>query len=121
GASAMRTAFANAYRDRFGSDLGECELLVATLSVAATGVERSFEEPLLPPGKPAWPRGKQMLWVAHEWRDVPVFRREDLPGGTLLPGPSIVAEANGTTVIDEGWRARVNEHGHLVIERMREA
>jgi 5-oxoprolinase (ATP-hydrolysing) len=121
GASAMRTAFAEAYRDRFGSDLGESELLVATLSVAATGVERSFEEPLLPPGERAQPRGNQKLWAAHQWRDVPVFRREDLCGGTLLPGPAIVAEANGTTVIDDGWGARVNEHGHLVIERVCEA
>ncbi|HEX5764549.1 MAG TPA: hydantoinase B/oxoprolinase family protein, partial [Woeseiaceae bacterium] len=121
GARAMRTAFANAYGDRFGSELGESELLVATLSVAATGVERSFEEPLLPFGKPAEPRSKQKLWVAHGWRDVPVFRREELPGGTLLPGPAIVAEANGTTVIHRGWQARVNERAHLVIERMREA
>jgi 5-oxoprolinase (ATP-hydrolysing) len=121
GASAMKTAFADAYRDRFGSDVGGSELLVASLSVAATGVERSFEEPLLPPGKPAEPSGEQRLWVAQEWRNVPVFRREDLPGSTLLQGPAIVAEANGTTVVDQGWRARVNKHGHLVIERQHTA
>ena len=35
-----------------------------------------------------------------------------------MTGPAILTEQNSTTVIDEGWRARSTEFGHLVIERV---
>ena len=116
---AMKAGFAEAFSDRFGSDMGESELLIATLRVAATGVEQVFEDPLLAAGPPPAPDGSAMMWIADVWHAVPVFRREKLGAGAELPGPAIVAEANGTTVIDAGWHGEVNERGHLILRRIK--
>ena len=32
-----------------------------------------------------------------------------------VDGPAIIAEANATTVVDAGWQADVNDHGHLLL------
>ncbi|MEX2494881.1 MAG: hydantoinase B/oxoprolinase family protein [Woeseia sp.] len=115
-AASMRTAFAKAYSDRFGSELGESVLVMATLRVAATGSEHPFEDPLLAAGPLPAPDACGKLWIHGEWREVPVYRRESLPGGAGIAGPAIVSEANGTTVIDPGWHGRVNDRGHLLLE-----
>jgi 5-oxoprolinase (ATP-hydrolysing) len=65
------------------------------------------------------------------WRTVPLYRREALTAGAGVTGPAIIAEANATTVVDDGWRATVtpcgdacepHRHrcGHLLVERVRE-
>ena len=48
----------------------------------------------------------------------PVFRREDVTrtAGTELSGPALIIEDVSTVVVDPGWRAVVNKHGHLVLE-----
>ena len=120
-ASSMRGAFAESYHDRFGSDVGDSELLLTTIRVAATGVEQIFEDPLLDAAARPEPDTIAKLWLSGEWRGVPVFRRERLGAEAAINGPAIVAEANGTTVIDPGWRASVNQRGHLVLEHSGEA
>ena len=115
----MKAGFAEAFSDRFGSDAGEGELLVATLRVAATGVEQVFEDPLLAAAAPPVPDCSTRMWIADEWHDVPVFQREKLGAGATIAGPAIVAEANGTTVIDAGWHGEVNDRGHLILQRAR--
>ncbi|MDQ8703403.1 hydantoinase B/oxoprolinase family protein [Streptomyces sp. LHD-70] len=54
-------------------------------------------------------------------RQVPLHRREELAPGERIEGPAIITEANATTVVDEGWRARTNDEGHLVMERVARA
>ena len=43
--------------------------------------------------------------------------REDLSVGDVVAGPAVIAEANATTVVDAGWRARVTDHSHLMLRR----
>ena len=42
-----------------------------------------------------------------------------MPAGTEVTGPAIIAEANATTVVDDGWRATMTATGHLLVERVR--
>ena len=37
---------------------------------------------------------------------------------TCIDGPAIIAEKNATTVVEPGWRARVTDLDHLVLERV---
>jgi 5-oxoprolinase (ATP-hydrolysing) len=60
------------------------------------------------------------MWQGGEWTEVPLHRREQLAAGATVAGPAIVAEANATTVVDDGWRATVTPYGHLLAERVRE-
>ncbi|MEU7941050.1 hydantoinase B/oxoprolinase family protein [Microbispora bryophytorum] len=59
------------------------------------------------------------MYTGGAWREVPLYRRERLRPGDTLGGPAIVAEADATTVVDDGWRAGVTAYGHLLLERVR--
>jgi 5-oxoprolinase (ATP-hydrolysing) len=59
------------------------------------------------------------LYTGGAWREVPLYERERLRPGDMFSGPVIVPEANATTVVDDGWRAAVTPHGHLLAERVR--
>jgi 5-oxoprolinase (ATP-hydrolysing) len=112
----MSREFVASYRERFGTDIGDSRLVVALIRVAATGIETEFDDPLCAPGPLSAPACCSRLWVAGEWQDVPVYRRDVLAAGVKITGPAIVAEDHGTTVIDAGWQGRVNSRGHLLLE-----
>ncbi|MFR9753708.1 hydantoinase B/oxoprolinase family protein [Nocardia sp. 004] len=52
------------------------------------------------------------------WREVPLYQRAESAPGQTVSGPAVLAEANATTVVDEGWQASVNDIGHLIMERV---
>jgi 5-oxoprolinase (ATP-hydrolysing) len=117
GIDEMSALFAAAYRSRFGADVGDSQLVVATVQLAATGVERVFTDPLIAAGEGAHAIGKNSVWMEDRWCDVPLYERERLGAGAVIDGPAIVSESNGTTVIDSGWRGSINDRGHLLLEK----
>ncbi|MEX0976978.1 MAG: hydantoinase B/oxoprolinase family protein [Woeseia sp.] len=116
-AETMSQEFASVYRERFGTETGDSGLVLALVRVAATGIEKVFDDPLVPAGPLSPPDSHSKLWTAGAWQDVPVYRRDSLAASVKIPGPAIIAEAHGTTVIDAGWHGRVNQRGHLLLEQ----
>ena len=58
------------------------------------------------------------LFVAGDWRLVPVLPRAALAAGESLPGPAIVHDSSATTFIAPGWTARrLPVTGDLLLER----
>ena len=110
-------SFSDIYRSRFGTEPDSDQLIIVTLRVEGTGVEQEFTDPDIRMQVSTDPVGSTKMWVAGYWRDVPIFKRDLLGGGATLTGPAIVAEANATTVIDDGWSGTVNSKGHLLLER----
>ncbi|RFU84989.1 5-oxoprolinase [Streptomyces triticagri] len=113
---AMRRDFEAAHRATYSFVLDR-PLVVEALTVEATGVT---EPPDL--AVPAASRARRapetvVLHTGGKRRDVPLHRRTDLAPGEQVTGPAIVAEANATTVVDEGWQAAVDDGGHLVMRR----
>ena len=113
----MIEAFSEAYRSRFGAEPDSERLVVSILKVEGTGVEQVFDDPEVDDDRGSDADGSSRMWVAGEWQNVPVFRRGRLGSGASIAGPAIVAEDNGTTVIDAGWTGAVNRTGHLLLER----
>lgn len=113
----MILAFAERYRSRFGADPEVDELLLATISVEGTGKEQIFVDPDIESGSTGSPADTTNMWVNGAWTEVPVYKRETLRPGTEITGPAIVAETNGTTIVDAGWIGRVNAKGHLLLTR----
>jgi 5-oxoprolinase (ATP-hydrolysing) len=115
----MRTAFLHVYRKQFGFQPTHDHLFLSTLSVEL--------------GDQAWPAPVLQLPEKHEescqpvahtnvfLRDslvpVPVYRREHLGLADRIAGPAVVVENHATTMIEEGWQAQLNSHGHLLLER----
>ncbi len=49
--------------------------------------------------------------------DVPIYRRPNLAPGDVLAGPALISEDETTTVVTEGFVARINGLGHIVLTR----
>jgi len=52
------------------------------------------------------------------WWDAALIVREQAKPGQFIDGPAIIAEKNATTVVEPGWRAKVTDLDHLVLERV---
>ena len=117
----MAGAFETIHRRRFSFLLPDRRLIVEALSVE--GIAAS--DPAAT--EPAWrgPGAGGLCPVEHvqaffegRRQATPLYRRDDLRPGDAVDGPSIVAEANATTVIEPGWRAMMSDQGDLVMERV---
>ena len=121
GLAEMTGEFEAAYRRTY-SFLMDRPLVVEALSVEAVG--RGDAPDLGPgrdptPGPAAAPADTVRLWCGG-WREAPLYPRERLRPGDTVTGPAIIAEANATTLVEDGWRAEVTRYGHLVMTRVRE-
>ena len=69
----------------------------------------------------AEPEGR--IPVHADGRTVPaaLFRREDLRPGHAFDGPAVVAQSDATVCVTEGFRARVDGYGHLILTQRGES
>ena len=136
-AAAMRAAFDAAHRQRFGfvADRG---LIVETLEVEAVSSQTS-PSPLGEGGqseaKTGWggqgephpdrmrravppPPGAAGLPSPEGEGERPIHHRDQLTPGTTIPGPAIILESTGTTVVEPGWSATVDLRLNLILTRV---
>ncbi len=130
-AAAMQREFEAAYAQRFAFLMPQRAIVIDAVSVEALASGESVGAGLpmaaadsmaaaLPVDPLAAVAAAAVPVRMHDglrWRDVPLRRRERLRPGDEVAGPSIIAEANATTVIDAGWRARCTTEGVLELDR----
>ncbi len=115
---AMRAAFAEEHRARFGFD-NAAPLVVEQLRVDA--IAREGHAPPLPDpvaGGAPTPSAQVAAFMAGETRQVPVYQRDDLPAGSEIAGPALVIDPVATLVVEPGWRAETGAEGMLVLTGM---
>ncbi|MFP3989967.1 hydantoinase B/oxoprolinase family protein [Streptomyces sp. E11-3] len=120
----MAEAFEQRHRATYSFTLDR-PIVVEALSVEATGLTdppdlSGLAEARARNGESATQPDTVSLHTSGARRDVPLYDREQLAPGERVTGPAIVAEANSTTVVEDGWQAAVNDDGHLVMERVTE-
>jgi N-methylhydantoinase A len=49
--------------------------------------------------------------------DVPLYRREQLPPGTTVSGPAVIAEDETSTFVAGSFEAHIDGAGSIVMER----
>lgn len=105
--AAMDTAFRALHRRRFGYSDAEAPVIVEALSVeargAAGGLGAAAPEPVAVHGTPS-----------GRW---PTVIRAAMQAGKVVPGPALVIDPGSTTVVEDGWQARLAEEGSLVLTR----
>ena len=129
-AGTMREAFDTAHRQRFGfvADRG---LIVETLQVEAisspspSGEGRSRSDRVgaarqisaVSP-RPSHPVSAALRPPSPEGEgEGPIHHRDHLSPGTTIPGPAIILESTGTTVVEPGWSATVDDRLNLILTR----
>ncbi len=116
----MLAEFEAAYRRRFSFLMPDKPVVVEAVSVEVLAAAPPVEEAALEAarGGRLAPAAQVRSFVAGAWTDVDLFRREDVGVGDVVDGPAIIAEANATTVVEPGWRARVDRLGQLLLTRV---
>jgi 5-oxoprolinase (ATP-hydrolysing) len=114
----MRQRFEAAHIARYGFSAGERELVIEAVAVEAVG---ATETPADTPeqnttGKPQ-SHDQVSMYSEGEWKNVSLYRREDLLPGMAVQGPAIISESTATTIVEAGWRATVDGYHQLCLTR----
>jgi 5-oxoprolinase (ATP-hydrolysing) len=119
-AQEIQAAFEAAYRQRFAFLMNERGLVVEAVSVEAVGAGDAPAEPrqTVVADASAPVAEKVKLFRGGRWWAASLIVREQTKPGQFIDGPAIIAEKNATTVVEPGWRARVTDLDHLVLDRV---
>ena len=117
----LRSAFEEAYWNRFSVELPEILPVLVNLHSAVIGRRKTVPlQSLMPAGKdlksPSECRsGTRSVWFEEGWRETPIFQREPLQPGSRLEGPAVLEQMDSTVVVDPGDALEVDTFGNLVI------
>lgn len=109
-AAAMDAAFRQLHRQRFGYSDADGAIIVEALSVEALGQAGGLAAAAGLPETPATAGGL----LPGDW---PVMARTALTAGEAAHGPLLIIDPGSTTVVEQGWQARLAEEGSLVLTR----
>jgi len=86
-------------------------------AVASSRSEAESVESAQPEDLPATPQRNVPAVFDGKRREVPAYEREQLLPGAGLDGPALVLERHSATVVEPGWRLRVDALGALILDR----
>ncbi|HXM85628.1 MAG TPA: hydantoinase B/oxoprolinase family protein [Stellaceae bacterium] len=116
----LQENFAAAHKQRYGFVAPEKLLIVESLSVEVVGAAGAAEDKVYAEEKnpPApHPLDHIALFAEGSEHRAPVYDREALQPGQAVDGPAVIVEKTATTVVEPGWRARLDRRRYLVLER----
>ncbi len=116
--AAMIAAFDAAHIAQFGF-ASEAPLIADRIVVEAIAESPPIDAALVAfPKEPAAPLSVAPVYMAGAWHDTPVLAREGLPAGHAIDGPALILDSVSTTIVEPGWRARVDPIGNLILDRI---
>ncbi|AFZ45302.1 5-oxoprolinase (ATP-hydrolysing) [Halothece sp. PCC 7418] len=120
---AMEQEFQTLHQQRYGFVMEGKPLVVDAVSVELIYQTETLTENTIPRQRetPPQPITTVSVYLGDKWRDTPVYQREDLQPQDIISSPAIIIEPTGTNIIELGWEATVNNHGHLILTKQAEA
>lgn len=122
-AEAMRAAFEDAHRARFGFVSPDRAIVIESVVVEAVVAGEPVAPAPLPPrdgGLPA-PLDHVTVWTGGADHRTPVHDRATLRPGDRIAGPALIREAIATTMVEPDWVVEVGAGGELVLRHERAA
>ena len=116
---AMRAAFEVGYLRQFGFT-GDDALFAERVQVEAIADAADFgDEVVMLPQETAPPSAKAAMYLNGSMHDAPLYDRPGLAAGATIVGPASIVDSSSTTVVEDGWTARVDVHANLILKRHR--
>jgi 5-oxoprolinase (ATP-hydrolysing) len=127
-AARMVGDFGAAHQARFGFVAVDKRLVLESVAVEAVGRPDRSTAATFTPTSPPPSRGRDMK-SAHKALPLdggglgggetirPLHHRNELTKSDTIPGPAIIAEPNGTTIVEPGWEAAVDQQQNLILRR----
>ena len=118
-AAKMLAEFEAAHTKRFGFIAKDRTLVIEAVSVEAVGASETTIDPELKcrAQRPPAPDDIVQMFSGGAFHHTPLYRRNQFLPGHEISGPAIIVEPTGTIIVEEGWRATVNRHNHLLLNR----
>ncbi|WP_327072277.1 hydantoinase B/oxoprolinase family protein [Kitasatospora purpeofusca] len=117
--SSMKAEFEERHRSAY-SFLMDRPLVIEALTVEGSGLtEQPGPDALSPEQAEPAASTTVALRTGGQWHRVPLLERASMRVEDIVTGPAVIAEANATTVVDEGWQATVTPGGHLLVKHLR--
>ncbi|MEE4210196.1 MAG: hydantoinase B/oxoprolinase family protein, partial [Parvularcula sp.] len=117
-ADAMRTAFAEQHRRRFGFTYDDRPIILDRV-LCQCRIEQQALDPEARPRELAsssTDEGTTKLYISGEERDARVLTIEALGVDEEVAGPAVVAVTGGTVVLEADWTAKKTADGSLLLE-----
>jgi N-methylhydantoinase A len=107
--------FHRRHEELYTYSLPDQDGVLVNARVAVSGIlEAPPQEPTLPTGAPAAPRGERRIYL-DDWVTAPVYDFDRLAPGQRITGPAIVESAMTTVLLRSGDAATTTEQGWLDI------
>jgi N-methylhydantoinase A len=119
-AEALRRAYDAAYTAQYGRLIAGVDIeCVACAVVVASETDEGVPESTGRCPADARPVARRALIDPAGGRtvEVPIYRRETLAPGAAIAGPALIEEDDTTTVVAGDFRATIDEHGYIILER----
>jgi N-methylhydantoinase A len=114
---AIKRAFFDSYRTRYGYADEQAPLEVMSAVVQAVGLTTKPERaPALKAGRMPAHRSSRKVYLDGEWREIRAAERSQLKAGDVLNGPVVIDQADTTTLVPSGFVVTVDEHLNLIGE-----
>jgi len=114
----IRNTFELEHKSRYGFIQLEKTLIIESASVEVIQKMDTPEETLILCNRVInTPQETVRMFTANQWHDTPVYRREDLQPGHIIPGTAIIVEKISTIIIEPNWKANLTERNHLILQR----
>ncbi|PZU15212.1 MAG: 5-oxoprolinase [Sphingobium sp.] len=111
--ASMRADFLAQHRARFGFD-GQGRILIDMARVEAIAeTDEDMTGLVAIAAEAAPPRATVKIAGAP----APLYDRSGLGPDSRIDGPALIVDAVSTTVVEPGWRARLDSHGNLILDR----
>ena len=117
--SEIEVAFDQAYTATFGRLLKNGARRVMNLRTAVIGKRPKFDLGALAPqggSVEAAKTGSRQVHFGDAWHETAIYDRLNLPVGSVIQGPAILAQPDTTVLIDPGLTGRVDAYGNTIIE-----
>jgi N-methylhydantoinase A len=120
-AEMIRKAFETAYQASFSRLLPGVPMRIVNLRTSAIGIRPSFDLKALSAPTDTTvssaTTGVRKVWFDGAWHDTTIYARLELPEGSEIQGPAILEQPDATTVVSPDFKARVDLHGNVIVER----
>ena len=117
----VRGQFEKIHRQRFGFVMPDKSVIIEAMAVEAVGKSETAPErhDTTPRTEPLSSDCDAQMYFDGKFHSSKIYIRENLRPNDEIPGPAVIIEQTGTTVVDDGWKLTVTSHNHLVLTRAR--
>ena len=115
----MQAAFETVHQQRFGFTSPERGIVFEMVSAEALGASPDQPDMVVPQAKgDAVAIAQTDVSYGCGRHATSIYDRTTLGVGQTIMGPAIILEPTGTNVVEPGWRAVVDDHGNLILNRV---